>query len=334
MSRIASTTFSGAPTDNLAAVDYYNEQTDELRNSFISRLDEFGDNVLATIGRQNSALRDITDIALGKGVPDPKAAQRRLEGVLTGSRAAVGQLSDALQDGMLATLGVDERNTQELKAVINNTATKIQAGSVTDARGVVSLLEDVTDTQGLINILDIEAQASVFSGILQEVNRWGVPDTIDQVMDNLDDEDLQDEVVRRSATNIRDNADIDTLERYVDRGERVVNTLLAEVPDMAQRTVSRYRFPRDTTPANYPDRLTQLVKVLTAFQDNWWNTSVGSTPAINLGVINQASDDALVLFRSDAAYRDTAMIADQYPKENVKTLLRSFYPQSAVTDGT
>lgn len=331
MSRIAKTTFSGAPTDNLEAVDVYGAVTTETRNSFITKVDEFGDNVLATIGRQQSALKDVTDIALGKGIDDPKAAQRRLEGVLSGSRASLTQISDTLQDSMLQTLGVDNRNTQQVKAVINNTATKIQSGSVTDARGVADILDDVTNTQGLVTVLDVEAQASVFSGMLQEVNRWGVPDTIDQVMDSIDDPDVKREVVRRSAHTVRQSTDIDTLERYVDQGPMVVNTLLSEVPDMAQQTLSQYQFPSETTPGDYATRLTQLVKVMDAFQSNWWQRDFAGQSATNLAVINTASDDALTLLRSDTTYRDAALIAGQYPKAQVKEVLRDFYPNSAVT---
>lgn len=326
MSRIAKSSFGGAPTDNLEAVDVYGQVTTETRNNFFSQVSDFGDNVVNALGRQNKALKDISDIALGKPIPDPRAAQRRLQGVLEGSRASINQLSDDLQTSMLEGLGVSSAEASQIQAQVGNTVQKIRQGSVDDANAVADMLGDLSGEQGVVKVLDLEAQASVFNGILQEVNRWGVPDAVDQVFESIEDDDVKREVVSRNSQQLGDLGNIDVLERYVDQGSVVINALLENNPQLPRTTLARYQFLPDTTPGDYPTRLAQLVKVLDALDPNWFTVQRNGEAVTDLTTIQKASDDARLLFLTDDQYRPAVLTAEHYPAEDVRTLLKDSYP--------
>jgi len=329
MSRFASSSFTGAPTDELAAVDVYGKVNNETRNAFQSTISAFGQSLEESLGRATSALGEIRD-TLNKGVYDPERAKSRLNDVLKSARGQVGKLSETLQSDILGTLGVPLENTEQLRAKINGVVETIEAGDASSASGVVSLLKDITGKNDLVTLIDQEANVSVIQAALSEVSRWGIPGLVDEVLANSSDE-VATQAVQRSIRQLN-ASDIDTIEVLLARVGPSVLTAIK--PDFPVQVLRSYRFPKGTTPGDYSERLSQLVDVMDQLMPTWFTTHRGTTDqdVMNLAVINQASDDARLLFISSEPYRTPALIADNYPETSAKALLKRMYPLIAIVE--
>lgn len=325
--RIAQGAFTGAPSDNLAAVDVYGQIDNQRRNDFTSAFTAFGQDLLSGLGRQS---RQIADIASEVGRGNTDAARRRLQGVLRSSRGELSQLGEDLQKDMLGNVALDSDTLDDVQVAVADTVRTIQTSrGVEDTRSLMRILNDVSGQQELFQVLDLEGQNAIFQSALEEVSNWGAPDLIDDILNQVEDEEQRRTIVRRSAQRINPG-DIAAVEALLSHTEATV--LIADTPDFPQRVLQQYRLPQGTTPGDYSDRLTQLVEVMDQLQPDWYETTRGETTVKNLAVLRVASGDAKEVLSSDATYRDATLIAEHYREEAPRSLLQDMYPQIALPD--
>lgn len=187
----------------------------------------------------------------------------------------------------------------------------------------MALLRDVTGND-IFSVLDLDAEIGIFRGVLEEVSAWGVPELVDSVLGEINDPFTRRRVVQASTARLSQRADIDSIDNILNHVD--ASALTAGRPDFPRQVLQRYRFTPGTTPADYPARLAQLVSVMDRLQYDWLWTYRGSEAVWNLSLIQHASDDALQLFYSDAAYRTPALMGSDYPARDVRSLMRSMYP--------
>jgi hypothetical protein len=160
------------------------------------------------------------------------------------------------------------------------------------------------------------------------MGEWGAPELIDETLKKIKDDDLRREVARRSATKLVRAKNIEMVESAIKNVG--ASALVAENPRLPQQVLQMYTFKAKTTPADYPELLTQLVWVMDRLQPNWFWTRRGNEDVWNLATMTRISDDARILFSSDPLYRTPALISQHYPERSVTTVVRSMYPNIAI----
>lgn len=317
MSRIANPVFNGSPTDNLTAADIYGEVSDTVRNSFTTQFSAFGQSLQENLGQVRGSLTKIGQQLLDGSltVDDAKA---RLKSSLRGARGDLDNLREGITESIIDGMGGNE-----LKVAMESGYQSFRGADLDSAKGVMSLMRDLTGNQ-VFDIVDVGAQVGLFRGVLEEVSAWGVPELVDSVLTEVDDPKMRREVVQYSTNSLAQGSDIDSLEMILNQVD--ASALTANRPDFPKQVLQRYTFKKGTTPADYPERLSQLVGVMNRLQFDWFWTRRNGENVWNLGIISSASDDARRLFYSDPEYRTPALIAEQYPEKDTRSLMRSMYP--------
>lgn len=326
MSRIASPVFNGAPTDDLAAVDVYGEVSPEVKNNFVSAYSSFSEDLTSRLGQQRETLTDLMSDIKNKEI-GIKTAAERLKGILTGARSELNSFTDGFKERLGTALMPTGSDYDYVQAKVDDIYRTIRTGDTSSATGIMSMMKDLTGNS-LFSAFDIGAEIGLISVALEEISKWEIPELIDDALDYFDDEDAKRQAVQRSSSQIMNTGDIDSIERLINQVG--ADALTAENPDFALNLVRRYTFKVGESVADYPVRLTQLVRVLDQLDPEWLYTLRNGEQVYQLKTLLFASPDVITLLSSAPEYRTPVLTAPHYPVKDAKTLLRSMYPSIAI----
>lgn len=345
MVTLARPVFESGPNDDVAVVDVYSTTDSTTRNALTSKLTTFGQGVTDIFGKSTEALKDLGH-KLGTNQIDLAAAKDRIQGALAGSRNDINYLATGIQGTIFTDATGKDRGTDYVREanklmntvkVVTSKGARISSGQ--DQNKVRSMLGIVSDLTGLniFKSFDLGAETALIKGMVIEIGKWGIPDLLDDLLQNTDSRTAYS-AVSRSSRQLASTSDIDSIEAIIARlGPQV---LTQETPNFASTFLANYRFPLGTTEDKYAERLAQLVRVMTLLQPNWATTQrryveeqtgdevIEDLP--NLAVMTNASAHAKLLFRNDEAFIIPSLIAGHYPSKTAVSLLKEQYPYIAI----
>lgn len=344
MVSIARPVFETGPKDNVAMVDAYNAATAEVRNDLTSKLSSFGNSLTETFGAAKSAFGKIGDqITSGKLNVDDAA--RRIKSALGGSRGDIASLATSVQNGIFSELTGTVPGTNYVKGATDlYDSVQVISGNAkylinSDQKSVQSILGFVSDITGnsIFKSLDIGAEAALIGGLIGEVSSWGVPELVDEMMVDRDDQFKYSVYSRNSESILSSNPTPAMMDYYVTAG--MAAALTSQRPDFGANYLQQYTFPLNTTPDQYATLHAQLVKIMDALVPNWLYTQRGSTTTVvgdttvvtprmvtNLAVIERASVDAKVILASQPATMAACLAAPNFPRVDLIQLAKKIYP--------
>lgn len=321
MSRIARTSFDGAPTDNLAAVDVYETTTPEVQTNYVSRLDK---DLKDTIGYNNHRLNTIAaDVA--EGQIDPETAREGVQDVLKGSRSSLNRISESMEKDLLSS-GVDLQSTMPVQVVSTEGTASVPFNSLADTNAVAAMARDMTG-HDLIRVINTGAEATIVGAILDKTVSWGMPTVVADVLESVDDRNSRRRIVGNMAGQFARSADLAIIDAVIDLTG--VSALTAVMPNFASEMVRNYRIKKNTPPSNYRREAETLVSVLARLTPDAIYIKRGNETVWNLETFRRLSDDARVLLLSHDTYRPVVLMAEFYPPRTLHILARSLYPQIA-----
>lgn len=337
MSRIASPVFAGVSADISKVVDVYTEVSSDVRNALTPQLSAFGSSLSDALGGVLDTVSGIGEQLLGNGI-DLGSAKDRIQKALGGSRSEIMNLANDLQQSLYSELTGLEAGTNHLKSVtdlydsikvITLQGEKVFKGdSYKQASAIMNFVSDLTGNS-TFKLFDLGAEAAVLKGVVGEISKWGVPELLDDVLSNVNEETKRTVVARASST-LKNNADLTSIQTLINHVG--VETLLSQNPDFAQAMIARYKLEQGVTPDQYPAKLTQLIDVLTVLMPEWFTTYRYGTPVVNYQLLGNASADARLLLGSSVLYRPMVLAAPFYKTARpVKTMLKSQYPLIPLT---
>lgn len=325
-SRIARPVFDGAPTDQLEPVDVYTVHDAEKRNNYTSKVPSaYSRDLEGSLAGNNADLGRNRDRREGNYLPPDRARENLLRS-LKGARASIDNLP--MEDQIRAVETIMEEY-KEHSAMIDSAhgTTRVHSRDLDSATGIADLLHDLTGTS-LFRTTNLAVVGAVIGTALTKVSSWGMPRLIDDILAVVRDDRTRKRIVADRAADIVDAGDIDAIETLINKVGAA--TLVSKTPDIASRVLQRYQFKEGITPADYPTRLEQLVRVLDALQPNWFLVYRGTERVWNLTFISVASDDARMLFLNSDVHRDAILIAPHYPQLPTHHLIFDLYPNIAI----
>lgn len=253
-------TFTGLPTDKIAAIDVYTDANPELKNKLVSKLSAFDTDLGGVIGSATKMVKGIGDQLKSSGIDLPSAVQR-VKDALGGSRAAISDLAEGVERSIFGDLtGIDEgtgyvrgANTMidSVKMVYDGAVRTFKDGNFKNVTGIVDFIGDLSGNK-LIGVFDLGAEAALIKGILGEVSDWGIPTLIDETFGakwnqeknsydyNYDDE-FRFSVTKRASENISPSTSLDVIDRLMEHGGDAA--LVADNPIFPQTLLAGYVFP-------------------------------------------------------------------------------------------
>lgn len=322
--RIARPAFDGSPLDDMAVVDVYKETVADVRNDFTSQYTAFASDLSSALSKQQEGLGSFfSDVRSGEmGL---KTGLERVTGILKGARGEINKLTSDFRGRVDAIMNsVPPEIYKRVKANIDEVYTTIRSADLDSIDGITSMLTDLTGSN-IFQRFDIGAEVALISAALQEIDKWEVPEFIDEVMKFLGkDEQAAFEAVRQSSQSLASSADIDIIERILNHTEPAA--LTRDVPDFPERLLNRYRLKQEDTPDRYEFRRQQLIAVLDKLRPGWLYTLRGGQEVYNLRIFQRASDDAKLILSLSDIHRIPVLIASDYGTNSVRAIMTSMYP--------
>ncbi len=343
MVSIARPVFDTGPKDSIAVVDIYGAVSSDIRNNLTSKISSFGNALTDSFSAVNQIFNKLGS-KLSQGEIDVAAAATRIKNALGGSRSDIVGLAKELQNSVYSELtgiipGTDYvRGATDLFDQVKVIAGNAQHIVYQDRQTVSSILNFVSDLSGnqIFKTLDLGAEAALIGGLIGKVSSWGVPELVDSMLADRDD-DFRYSVYSRNSSSILQSSNAVMIEHYINNG--MTSALTNHVPTFADDFLAKYSFPAGTTPDQYPVLHAQLIKIMNALKPTWLFTQRGTITTVsgnqtvvaprlvvNLAILSRASADAVKLLKSDISTRTHVMAAKNFPKQNVNAIAKKFYP--------
>lgn len=331
MGKLASPSFDTGPSDKVTMVDVYNTVDSTTRNNLTSLISSFGQGLEDILGASKSALGKLKNEITDGGI-NLDQAKDRVARALTGSRGDIQYLAEKVQNSIFTELtGTAPGTNYVRKASQIADQVKILTGqgerlmyndNYTNVNSVLRFVSDITGSQ-VFKALDMGATGALVTGAISTMAAWGIPELMTDLLRDQSKE-FRYYTVKRSAAQVAAMGDIDSIEALIDSAG--AEALTAEVPNFAEQLISRYVFKPGVKPDQYPAKLAQLVKVLTALKYDWFWTTRGAQQVWNLTVIAPASPDARKLLMTNSTYKPAVMIAGKYNVQSMRTVAKQMYP--------
>lgn len=329
MAEISKSTFNGAATDDVAAVDVYKSVTPAVRNTYNKVTTAFGQSFDYALSKGDSTLRNIANEDtryLPRNNNKVPSEEDQLKDILKGGKGKLSGIGKDTKAFLLDSLSLNTDN-HSVNVGDGGLLSSLGLSDLNDSDALSSIISDLTNGGSILSVVNKGAVIALSAFAMMKLSQLDLGSALESFLDKIEGKDAK-KALRSQPRLIVTPSNIDTVEVYIKK--LGANTLLANYPDIPKHVMQQYRFKDGTTPAQYPARLTQLVWVMDALMPTWFMTERNGQPVWNLGVINTASDDALVLLKSNATYKKAAMIAPHYTSRDVRSLMREQYPLIAL----
>jgi hypothetical protein len=342
MGVLALPTFMGSPNDQPAVVDAYKESVSpEQRNSLSTKITSFTSGLDGAFDKAVGIAKNI-GLKLAADTVNLPTAMARVKRALKGSRNDIMYLARQTEGLIMSELTGQDPNTKYVKTATDvarglqlltgdgkDIIKNFKSGDYDQMGAMVNFIGDLTNNPA-IKLFDLGAEAAILRGVVEEVSAWGIPSLVDDLLKDQPDR-TKYAVLKRSANSISERSNLDTLLAYVnvqnDKGVSLgANALNANTPDFAARVLNNYTFDAGTSPKDYPEIITKLVKALDALKPDWFWTTRGNDPVWNLGTLAMASEDTVTLLLTDDRYRDAILTAPFYAPASIEELVETMYP--------
>lgn len=253
------------------------------------------------------------------------------------------RLSDAAGFPLNSIVGM----TKDIENEINNLLDAYSKGNVTrmlNAVGVkfkvndgtsqmVSMLSSVlsrisnTDSQ-FRRVVDEAAQLAFLNTMLKYTVTAGLWEGIDDLLAKYT---LPGEGIRALGTFSTiavKKGDVYTLQAIMDRCG--ISAITAVNTNLHADLLKNFKFTSDAVASDYPDYRLRMLNVLDAANPTWELTDFNDISTLNLVPFTTASKNALTLLKGQDRFLIQCMIAPSYTKKPLMTLVRDFYPGTAI----
>lgn len=330
MNKIADSMFSAGAMDKLLAIDVYEQVDSKTKTGFISQVKSFGKEAMDSIRTLPGTVRDFAGTVSfenGKVKLSKSELTNRLVDLAGNASGPFSKLSAAAQNSVLSTFGASPDTAGMIRTAIGDSFSMLSSADVTDARGLVDMLETITGNSGIAKLFDLEAEMALFGGILGEAIRLGVPDAIDELYDKFKDDQNARKVFSDNLLMAATSGDLAAVQRII--AKIGLQAALSQVPDLIQIILMGYTFKPLTTAAEWPARLGELKSTIASIDPNWYRYKRNGQWVNNLAPFTYISDDAKKLFLTDPDFKEAAMIAGEFPSEDIMSILTRNYPLAA-----
>lgn len=329
--RVADTIFSGAPTDNLATQDVYKVTDSGAKNTLFDAAKEQVTETAELLRKRPGIVSEAVQLARSAqtGTMSKADIASRVANVLSGlGNNPLSKLSAAASSKVFNLLGVSPETQKTLMTAGASGFQIFQYADVSSVRGITSLLGDLSGSSSLAKLFDLEAESALFSGVLDDAIRMGVPDSLDLVKQYASNEKVWKDAFVQSAGQAILSSDLATLNKIID--DTSAAQVLGENPNAITDLLTNFKLLNTETPDTYPAKLLLLKTVLNKLNPTWWQYNRGGQLVLDYGVMTTASDDAKKLLYLDSLYRDMALTAPFYDKKTVAAVTLELYPESSI----
>lgn len=174
--------------------------------------------------------------------------------------------------------------------------------------GLLDMVGKYTDINDLV---DISVTNAFYNTLLDESAGYGMYGSYDKILAMYpraaDGQLALSSAIERAMS----NADIESVYAMMKLMEQgTLANAASTYPTMVENLLANYTFPLNITPGDYAGLKAKLLEIIVSFKgDRWWIRKTAFGEALNIGLVNQLSDDVVALLMP-ASKSDTS--SDQF----------------------
>lgn len=329
--RLASTVFQNNAKSAMVVEDAYNISTGETRNSvFDSVKGIYSDSVKGLYANKGSIRELASIITQAKAGTLTKAdmLERALGAMGSSLPSLLGQLGGSLFNGISGAAAsiLGEGASQTISVLYKNAEILIKAANITDAQDSAEFLAALTGNDDLMRIVNVQAESAVFGGILNSLMQFGIPELIDDAVDQAQSETVKRNALAYLSTSAVNGSDLAIINKVIDRIGIIA--FLEQNPDAINRTLASFFFGSKDTIETWPAKRLELLTLLNRIDSHWSDYLRNGTYIKNLEPFSVMSADAKTLMMMADPERTLTMAAAQYQVRNVADVIHELYPNA------
>lgn len=327
--KLADTTFTTGPKDELAAVDVYGLQDTEVKNNIVSSLADFSSEVVGKVRNEVGAfgkLQDAVDIVTGK-ITDPKVAADRVVAMFEDGAFDFSNLKESVKNATFDALESAVPQEGTLKYLADGVLHVAKTGDVPNAKELLLSLGEIVGETEALKLVDLGLESAIAEALVDDIIDMGMPELIGYLEKNASDSSVTHSMSRHKIRKAARTGNLDFTMRLL--GHVGPKVAMSDNPDLVEVVLESYRYP-DTTPIDYDVEYTRLKDFLVLLNPAWAD---GGRSDIDgwLQPFIRVSDDAMELFvqrASESKYRTQAIIGSHYRDNEMAKLTKTFFPHS------
>lgn len=255
-------------------------------------------------------------------------ALSRLTSVFGNRGGVLDTLSTKVTNGMADALGMSPKLAGRIMTTVKSVAggsTSIlgYTNNVTSAQGMVSTIQRLLGDKDIIGYTDLDAEASLLSGLLGEAVKLGIPSAMDILIKEATSEESKKRVISENIYAVVFSGNLDTVEKMTNY--MTPEQIRAKYPNFARDFLAQYTLLTTDTVAAYPSLKTRIITLFKKIDPVWDQTLRGDVYVSSLAPFTKASDDAKTVFNTSADYRSALVLASNFPAVDMKSWIKKHY---------
>lgn len=325
--KLANAIVSSGAKDELMTDDVYGKKNSDVINK-LSGLLKGGD--LSSLGLGNGKTSIVGDLMKmvktdgGKLSLDTKGWTDRLVAEMgTGSGSFAG-LTDGLKGSLTSSLSITPATYDKILLSVGDAYSAYKSGDLTSAKGVFNLMGKICGDSQFFQAVDLGAQSNLFTSLVDQAIRLGVPDAIDKLIEKSRDRSVTDTALLNNIDTALRAGDVRTVNLIASTmGDGRVR---AQVPQAARVLLANWRIPAKKKENDYPALWAELKATLDRIHPGWETVDRNGVAVTDLTVFSLASEDVRKVASTDAAMRVMSTIAGAYESRNLMETALQQYP--------
>lgn len=286
--QLAKPTFLSGAQDDLAAADVYKRTTGTVINRIQSLIGMEDIDLSAVLRGGDFLLKQlpiITGLTAGGTLTlNKENLVARLVATSSSLSRSISSLTGDLSNSMVATIGANLPNANEVYSKVGDVVSQVSASALSSVSSLGAMIGQITGNANLYSIVDKDAMVGLYTGVIREATRFGLPDSFGALMTAQTDPYILNRVAAQvlpQLINSSDTAGISSMATRLPSG-----ALTMSYPGALNDFTAKYTSPRGATDAF---RVTEFQKVVGTYdqvQDGWNScrrpTSGGAVVAVDV----------------------------------------------------
>lgn len=320
---LSDTPYSTGPADDLPVVSVLGISSEQvINNANMARSDitsavQDGRNVPDAI---KNALKNLKDSIL-RMLYTRSDLMDRLSKLLGGDLSI---LLDMAPDRLNMLLDLLAKNSTNNRLDYNGTRSSYSGGEYQDIEDITSLLNTINDDPESAKIIDLEAEKILYSALVENLIKLGVPEAVNDVLAKASDPSVKEGIVIGNLVGAAEKGDLDTLTSLVN--EVPPGLILTKIPNIISLILTNFTFPKGTERKDYQAMSDKLIALLNKINPFWYLTVRNNATISWMKDYMAASNDALTLLEMQPLHLTPSMIARSYKISSINQLIKRSYP--------
>lgn len=328
---LAPTTLSIGATDSIKVKDAYDVTGSADNTSVKDMLVGLKDDSVDALRKTPKLAASLTKLVLDakNGNLNSANAASRLASIFGNRGGVLDNLSTRATSIMADTLGMSPK----LAGRVLITAKGLLGGSesilgysknATSSQGIVSSIQRLLGDKDIIGYTDLDAEASLLSGILGEAVKAGIPQSVDLLIRQATSEESKQRIISENIYAVVFSGNLATVEKLA--SYMTPAQIRAKYPNFARDFLGQYTLLPTETTNDYVALKARIIALFAGIDSNWDKALRGAVYVPSLAPFTKASADATKVFTSSATYRSALILAAKYPTVDIKTWIKKSYP--------